>query len=403
MLEATKVNLDNGIPLYYIKAGKQPVMRLEIIFMAGKWYESQPGLSYFTGKTITEGTLSYSARQIASLFDQLGAFVEITPGFDRVTLTIHLLTRHLPAILPIMKEIITSPTFRKPELENIKKRKRQQLLVDLEKNSFVAARNFTKKIFGENHPYGRILNLENIDDFETEMVGTYFWNNFKGNYEIIISGKVGEKEIQLINEYLTKDPVKPGSSTESFSIKYRPSTYYEEKEGSLQSSIRIGMPFIHRRHQDYLDMVIVNEILGGYFGSRLMRNIREDKGFTYGIRSGISNLKHAGFWSVSTEVKKQYRDQTINEIHKEIQLLKQTPVSEEELETVKNYMSGTFISAIDTPFALADKFKTIHYSGLDYDYYERYFQSINNITAERIQELSRKYLIKEQMTTVIVG
>ena len=150
-------------------------------------------------------------------------------------------------------------------------------------------------------------------------------------------------------------------------------------------------------------MVIVNEILGGYFGSRLMRNIREDKGFTYGIRSGISNLKHAGFWSVSTEVKKQYRDQTINEIHKEIQLLKQTPVSEEELETVKNYMSGTFISAIDTPFALADKFKTIHYSGLDYDYYERYFQSINNITAERIQELSRKYLIKEQMTTVMVG
>ena len=142
--EAVCQKLDNGIPLFYVNAGQQPVMRFELVFEAGKWFEDTPGLSYFTGKMLTEGTKSYSAHEIATRFEAMGAFVEVNCGFDHITLTIHLLTRHLHKILPLVQEMVWQPSFSDVELQKLKHRKKQSLLVDLQKNSFVAARQFTK-------------------------------------------------------------------------------------------------------------------------------------------------------------------------------------------------------------------------------------------------------------------
>ena len=401
--EAKQVTLDNGVSLFYINAGQQPVIRLEIIFMAGKWFEAQPGQSFFTAKMLTEGTESYSAKEIAGLFDEFGAFVDVTPGFDRVTVTIHLLTRHLQGVLPLVKEVISTPIFKQSELESAKKRKRQQLLVDLEKNNFLAAQMFTEKIFGAEHPYGRLLKEEQIQSIERQTIVDFFHQHFRGNYEVIMCGKVGKHEVDLVNRFLGQEPSRVLTEVKVDPLPYVPSYSYEAKENSLQSSIRLGMPFINRNHEEYLDMIVVNEILGGYFGSRLMSNIREQKGYTYGIRSVVSSLKHASFWAVSTDVKKQFWQQTLEEVHLELSNLKSHKVPEEELVTVKNYMLGTFVSSIDTPFALADKFKTIHYSGLDYGYFLQYFQSIKEIDVDRVLALSQKYLLQENITTVVVG
>ncbi len=395
--------LDNGIRLFFVNAGPQPAMRLEIIFNAGKWYETKPGLSYFTGKMLTEGTEKKTAQEISTLFDELGAFVEVISGFDHITLTVHLLTRHLATLLPLIAELISQPAFRDSELQNIKRLKKQQLLVDLQKTSFVAAQKFTHKVFGKEHPYGKLLDIENIDSTSVEMATKFYEEQLKGNFEIVVSGKVEEKDLKMISELFGQGPKLCGKSPEAHTCNYETSELWIEKEDSLQSSIRMGMTFINRNHPDYLEMLVVNEILGGYFGSRLMRNIREDKGYTYGIRSGISCLKQASLWVVSTDVKKEFRDQTINEIIREIQILHHETVPQEELTSVKNYMLGTFISETDTPFAVADKFKTIHYSGLDYNYYKRYFQTIQEIDPERIQELAQKYLVVKNLNKVVVG
>ena len=401
--EAKKVAFDNGLSLFYINAGQQPVVRLEVVFKAGKWFESIPGQSYFTGKMLTEGTKSFTAKEIAGLFDAYGAFVEVVPGFDRVTLTLHLLTRHLPSILPVLREVVTEPSFQQKELDTIKTRKKQQLLVDLEKNSFVAAQRFTENIFGINHPYGRLLSQSNIEAIERQSVIDFFQKQFSGNYEVIMCGAIGENELELVNKYLGQTPKRTANDIQVTFQPYEATKVFKEKEDSLQSSVRLGMPFINRSHKDYLEMIVVNEILGGYFGSRLMRNIRENKGYTYGIRSVISCLDQASFWTVSTDVKKQFWKQTLEEISYEIGVLRNQQVPKEELETVKNYMLGTFVSSIDTPFALADKFKTIHYSGLDYRYYQQYFKTIKEIDQDRILELSQEYLREEAMTTVVIG
>jgi len=401
--EAQRLILDNGIPLFYISAGKQPVMRLEIIFNSGKWFEYIPGQSYFTAKMLTEGTEYHSASEVAAFFDEKGVFVEVECGFDHVTLTVHLLSKQLHAVLPLIREMVDAPGFRPSELESLKARKRQKLLVDLGKNSFLAARNFTEKIFGAHHPYGRVLNPEDINSMGPEMVSGFYRERMKGNFEIILSGMVTDEHIEYINTALGQGLFNKLVSPLISSSTYAPASCIIEKEESLQSSIRLGMPIIDKHHPDFLEMLVVNEILGGYFGSRLMRNIREEKGFTYGVRSTINCLSQANLWIVSTDVKKEFRNRTLEEINKEITILQEQPVPDAELETVKNYMLGTFVSSFDTPFALADKFKNIHYSGLKYDYYQRYFHTIRNIKSERIIELSQKYLLPENFTTVVVG
>ncbi len=401
--EVKEVSLNNGVPLFYLNAGQQPVMRLEIIFNAGKWFETKPGLSYFTGKMLTEGTTSKSAQEISMVFDNLGAFMEVIPGFDRITLTIHLLTKHLATLLPVIAEIISKPAFRDAELRNIKQLKKQQLLVDLEKNSFIAAQKFTENVFGKEHPYGRSLNSDNIDNTTVELVSEFYVKQLEGNFEIVVAGKVTEDDLKRINEVIGQIPKFSRLEPPLLPYKYKPSSLLVEKEESLQSSVRMGMTFINRHHPDFNAILVVNEILGGYFGSRLMRNIREDKGYTYGIHSGISCLKHNSMLVISTEVKKEFRDQTINEIIKEIKILQNELVPNEELDTVKNYMLGTFISETDTPFALADKFKTIHYSGLDYGFYQNYVQTIMKIDNIKIQQLAQEYLVLENLSKVVVG
>lgn len=395
--------LDNGIPLYYVNAGKQPVMRLEIIFPAGKLFEKHPGASYFTGKMLTEGTRSHSAPEIASFFDQLGAHVEVTSGFDRITLAVHLLARHLPTILQMVEEMISQPAFSESELENLRHRKQQQLLVDLKKNSYQAAQTFTSKIFGSEHPYGRVLSPDAIDNINVDMVSDFYGSNLTGSCEILVSGSVKEEDIDCINDALGKKTREKKEVTAPSPDKYVPSRTHQNIDESLQSSIRVGMPFISRDHPDFLGMLVVNEILGGYFGSRLMRNIREEKGYTYGVHSSINCLSNAAIWAVSTDVKKTVQQQTLQEVEKEIEILRTRLVPDQELETVKNYMMGTFVSSLDSPFAIADKFKIIHYSRLGYDYFDSYFKTVKNIDSLSIRELSRQYLKLENMTEVVVG
>ena len=401
--EAVFRKLDNGIPLFYINAGQQPVMRLELVFEAGKWFEDTAGLSYFTGKMLTEGTKRFSAQEIATRFEAMGAFVEVNCGFDHITLIIHLLTRQLEEILPLVQEMVWQPSFLDGELQKLKDRKKQSLLVDLQKSSFVAARQFTKMVFGENHPYGRILEVEQVDSIHRDQLSHFHQQYMSGHFEIILSGMISDNHLESINLALGQHHIEKIAPKSVKKTAYSASHYLLDKEDSLQSSIRVGMPYIPRQHPDYLEMLVVNEILGGYFGSRLMSNIREDKGYTYGIRSGIRCLAHDSIWVVSTDVKKQFREQTLEEIKKEINKLQTKLVPKSELETVKNYMLGTLVSSLDTPFALADKFKTIHYSGLDYGYYEAYFEIVNQIDQERIRELCLQYLQWENMTSVVVG
>jgi predicted Zn-dependent peptidase len=176
-----------------------------------------------------------------------------------------------------------------------------------------------------------------------------------------------------------------------------------EKKGTVQSAISIGSSTINKRHIDYHGLKILNTILGGYFGSRLMKNIREDKGFTYGINSSVSSLDLSGYKVISTEVGQKNLQRTIDEIYNEISLLQSVPVEKDELDIVRNYMSGEMVRMFDGPFALAESFKSVWEFGLDNSYYHSFAEKIKTIDPDEITELAQTYYNIDELYQVTAG
>lgn len=399
--------LSNGYKLHWLNAGEQPVIRIELIFKAGNWYESGKGTSYFTLKMMNEGTSRRSAREINEYVDQYGAFIEFNHGQDRVNITLYTVTKHLPKLLPLLQELLTDSVFPEKELQNLKKITAQNLKVNAEKTSYVAQTRFRELLFGEMHPYGRNLYEQDIEGIEAPQLRTYYQSNIRSQVcDILLCGNIDEATLGLIRNIFEQIPVKQDIQQNGLVNPVVPFTNSKntlEKEGSLQSSIRIGKRLFTRQHPDYFKMLVLNEVFGGYFGSRLMKNIREEKGFTYGISSNLVTLRQEGFLVIGTDVKKEYTGLTIEEIYKEIEILKTEPVGEEELQTVKNYMIGSFAGSLNSPFAIADNFKTIYFEGLTYDFFDHYIENILHTTAQDLLYLSHTYLQPDSMLEVVVG
>lgn len=403
---AQAFTLDNGLPLRVVNAGEQPVVRLETIFRAGAWHETVPGAAQFAVRMLNEGTRHRTAAQISEAFDQYGAFTEFSPGNDRSTLTVYCLARHLPTLLPILREVVQEAIFPETELETQKSISRQNLKVNLEKTAFVATQRFKERVFGPSHPYGRSQQDEVIAAISRETIVDFYEKRLVGQpFTLFLSGRVSEAEVKLLNDVFgteklaseaPKSPAHPVRVT-----KHDPELV--ERPESVQSSVRVGKRLFNRQHPDYFRFLVLNEVLGGYFGSRLMRNIREDKGFTYGIHSSLTSLAHEGYFTIGTDVKKENTLQTLDEIRKEIGVLQTDLVPADELETVRNYMLGAFVGSLNTPFEIADRLKTIYFDNLPEDFYETYVEHLLAVTPEEVRETARQHLNLNSLQEVVVG
>ena len=398
--------LPNGIKLHWLNAGEQPALRLELIFAAGNWHEPQKGVSYFTAKMLNEGTSTRTAAQINEYVDQFGAFLELNHGVERINVTLYALNKHLPALLPLVVDIITDSVFPEAELENLKNITQQNIRVNSEKTAFLAQNRFKELIFGPEHPYGKSIHPADIPGIHSGLLKPYFEDRLKGKpFDIVLSGMITDEVLAQVTGVFGQLPVATSGANAAAAKTIAESSRAEviEKAGSLQSSLRVGKLLFTRRHPDYFKMMVLNEILGGYFGSRLMKNIREDKGFTYGIHSSLVTHQREGYLVIGTDVKREFTGQTLDEIRKEIRILQTEPVGEEELRTVQSYMIGSFAGSVTTSFALADHFKTIYFDGLDYAFYEHYIEHIQQTTAEDLLQLANKYLNIDSLSEVVVG
>ncbi len=403
---AEKIILDNAIPLYTIRAGEQPVMRLELIFDAGSRFDVIGGESLFVSKMLTEGTKNHKAAEISEFFDQYGAFTEISQSFERLAITVHGLTKHLTKLLPMLKEMISESIFPEAEFAVQKNIASQTLKVNLEKTAFVASQTFREQIFGSKHPYGKSVNQAIIENITSEAVREFYAKQISGKlFTIFLSGSFSEEEIKGLNEVFGQ---MLASSPEKLEEKFPESPKVGEnllvnRPENLQSSIRLGRRLFNRSHPDFFKFIVTNTIFGGYFGSRLMKNIREEKGFTYGISSSLIPQKEGGYLIIGTDVKKEFTQQTIDEIHKEIVRLQTEQISENELETAKNYMIGSFVGSLNTPFEVADRQKVIILENLPADFYQNYIQQVNAVSAEDVMQIANNYLKTEELCEVVVG
>jgi len=395
-----------SIPVYFLKSGDQPIIRLEFVFKAGSWYENKNGLSFLTAKMLSEGSQNYSSKEIAEKIANNGAFLEIHHGLDVVNVTFFLLEKHILTLFPIIVEVLTEPIFPEHELANLKNITNQNLEVNKEKGQFLSSVEFRKVLFGNGHPYGRQYWQEDISKIDSTEIAEYYRNCFHtGNLEIFASGQFdGDKLLGLLENYFHSNATRTGTTSKTVAYNLPiPNKVLVEKPDFLQSSIRIGRHTAPRASREFPDLMILNEIFGGFFGSRLMKNIREDKGYTYGIHSSVHAMHQATYLVVGTDVKKENTVQTLEEMWKEMRRLQTELVKEDELDTVKAYMLGKFVNSINTPFSLMDKFKIIHFAGLEYKYFDHYMSRLQAISPLEVRELALNTFKEEEFCQVVVG
>lgn len=398
--------LDNGVPVYSVDAGAQEVLQVELIFYAGNWFEQQRSVAAATNFMLKNGTSSRTAFQINEDFEYYGAYCSRACYNEVAVVTVSALSKYLPALLPVIRDMVTDSVFPEEELNIYKQNSKQRLSVNLQKSDFVAARLSDAYIYGEEHPYGRYTHMEDIEALDTAMLKDYFQQYYvNGQCVIFVSGKPPlDLQEQLNTNFGQLGLGKPAFAVNNIATapaaekKYR----IQNDLDGVQGSIRILRPFPNRHHPDFMKVMVLNTLFGGYFGSRLMSNIREDKGYTYGVHSYVQNHLQESAWLITAEAGKDVYEAAIDEVYKEMKLLREELVDEEELSLVRNYLMGTILGDLDGPFQIMGRWKNLILNSLDEKYFYRSIETIKNINAEELRELAKKYLEPEEFYELVV-
>jgi predicted Zn-dependent peptidase len=406
LIKPEKIILANGLPLYIINAGTQDLCKIEIIYNAGSVYQQKALTALATNSLMREGTKNYTTEQISEIFDFYGAYFESNTDRFTASFSLYTLNKNLQHVFPVFADIQLNPIFPQKEFELFKENQLQKFKINQQKVEVIARTHFPTILFGPNHRYGKQIKEQDYQLLTLNDIYQFYADNYLNKISyIVLSGKINSQHIELIKKYFESFTLEKNALDTSYWVA-SPSnkqSVFIEKSDAIQSAIRIGRPLFSKNHPDYFGFQVLNTVLGGYFGSRLMTNIREEKGYTYGIGSGILPLPKGGMFFISTEVGKTVTENAITEIYKEIKQLREKLIPEEELNIVKNYMLGTFLKSVEGPFAQAEKFKAIYDFNLTYEYYKNYLNTVKNISSKELIKLANKYLQESDLFQLVVG
>ncbi len=401
--------LDNGLPVYIFTSQDQPLVKAEFVFK--NTFDSQtenPLLNTALSALMKEGTSRMSSAEIAEKVDYYGAFLVPDFSFDYTCYTLYTLNKYVPQVLPLLYDILVDAQFPDLELNNFKRTNRQNLQISLQKNDFVAKQMFYQTLFGNNR-YGATVTDKALSDLNrTDLAELYAQQIQPHNCTLFLSGNITSDVIREVSDYFGSKwknslPIGTVGHGIKLSAEYDTTLRYQERNDAVQSAIRLGRHSLKRCDKNYPALQFVNTLFGGYFGSRLMRNIREDKGYTYGIGSSAVTFAHTGMLVISTQVGTEVTTLTLKEIEKEMYLMQNELASESEIKLVKNYMLGAMLGSLESIFSHADKFKAVHLSGMDLSYYTYYTQVLHAMDAHKVQAIAQEYLRYEDMVKVVVG
>jgi predicted Zn-dependent peptidase len=398
--------LSNATPVYAMHGGQQEVMRIEWVFAAGNWFESKNLVAATTNFLLKNGTSTRSAFAINEEIDFYGASLTRQCYSETAVITLHCLSKHVEQLLPVVADLITEACFPSNEIDIYKKMQVQRLEVNLRKCDFVANRLMDELLYGAAHPYGISSSAASYEAITQEDLTTFYRSHYvNGQCIIFISGNIPSETEGWLEKFFGTLPF---GKKDAGHIMHAVAAASEKKHhvindtNGVQGAIRIGRHFPDRHHADFAKVLVLNNILGGYFGSRLMSNIREDKGYTYGIHSYLQPHKQQSAWIISTEAGREVSQSTIDEIYKEMALLRQEPPDDEELYLVRNYMMGSLLGDLDGPFQQMSRWKTYILNDLPHDYFTASIETIKNISGEELMALANKYLTPESFYELLV-
>lgn len=397
-------SLRNGVPVYAFNGGAEEVMSVEWVFWSGNSYESANLEAATANFLLRNGTSSRTAFQINDFFEYHGAFLQRSCFNETATISLHGLSKHMDRLLPVVRELIVDSVMPADELATYVQNMKQRLVVSLKKCDFVAGRLIDAYLFGEEHPYGKYTKAEDFDRLSTEQLLSFYDRYYRnGEFMLFVAGKLPSNFREELDKQFGDLPNrKVDRPVHAFHPATQKKYRIENDPNGVQGAIRLARAFPHRTHPDFQPALVLNTLFGGFFGSRLMSNIREDKGYTYGIHSYLMNLMQCSGWMISTEAGKEVCAATIEEVYKEMEILREELVEADELSLVKNYLMGSLLGDLDGPFQIIGRWKNLILNDCTDEYFYKTIQTIKSITPEQLRDLSRQYLREEDFYELVV-
>lgn len=400
--------LNNGTEVHMLQHGTVEVAEVQIVFKTGTAYQDKIGQARYTASNMAEATASFTNQQLAEKLDDYGAWISNDTAQEFISMNLTSLERHLPHTLPLLQEVLMAPAFPEAEFNNMKARNLQKLQVESKRKTYIARKEFGHLLFGTDHPSGASIGPRELNDLQLTDLHAFYQKHLQpGNWFITVVGRFDEENVlKQLDELFGNQALHANGELKSRALTtpiLNGKGRHLFREEGMQSAITVGHLGFKRNHPDFDGMNFVDTLLGGFFGSRLMKNIREDKGYTYGIRSGWVAGKHTGYLIISSQVGNEYAENTIDEIRKEMQKLRVDLCSTEEMDLVKNYMLGSSISQRETPFQLGSliRFSIIHEIG--FDRLNQKNANILNLTSYDVLKLASEYLKPDDLLEVVCG
>jgi zinc protease len=403
-----KHTLSNGVEVFSIDMGGEDTLMLNWVFFAGNWYEKKKMSASATNYLLKNGTSRLTAFGVNEHFEYYGSYLNRNCYNETAELTLHCLNKHVNELVPVVAEIITDSVFPEEELSIYKQNSQQRLKVSLQKCEFVAGQLIDAYLFGEDHPYGKYSRLTDYEELRREEIIEFYKRYYQeGRCVIFAAGKLPADLFDQLEQYFGKLPLRPHTANDETIVHdVLPATQKKQHitidPQGVQSAIRIARPFPNRHHPDFQKAMVLNNVYGGFFGSRLMTNIREEKGYTYGIYSYLMNHVERSGWMISTEAGRDVSDATVSEIYKEMKRIREDLVDEDELMVTRNYMIGTILGDLDGPFQVAARWKNLILNGLDETYFYKSIETIKTVSPEELQQVADRYLRPEEFYELLV-
>ena len=402
--QAVRHTAPNGTPIYAINCPEYEVVRVSFVFHAGTITQRHPFTASATANMLAEGSENMTSQQIAERLDYYGSYFDINIDRDYSYITFCTLSKFFAQTAEVIEEVILRPTFPEREVSIYSAKRRQQLTIERRKVETIARENFAQAIFGKSHPYGISYPESAYDTLCREDINEHYQRRYTAeNCIVICSGSISEDVLKRITDITAQIH----NSAEKDEIAFPPfDTQHEvlvQHNGAVQSSIRMGRLLFTRAHEDFIPMQVLSTTLGGYFGSRLMQNLRERNGFTYGVFSAMVNFQNTGYLAIATQVGTEVTERALEEIAAEIEILRTELIPDEELELVKNIMAGEMMRILDGPFGIADVTTENILCGFDNSHIADNLSRIRTTTPEEIRALAQKYLDPNDIVTVVAG
>jgi predicted Zn-dependent peptidase len=404
-----ETTLANGLKVVVFEDRKLPLVSFRLIFRSGDIHEPTDavGLNSAVASMLSEGTESYSSRQLAEEIERLGASLSANSGSDTTSISASSLTLYASDILRLMAEMILKPTFPEEELDLYRRNTIEGLKFQRSQAGFLADEQVSRIIFG-NHPYSKVSpKAEDIEKITREMLVAHQARVFVPNNAVfIIVGDVDKDN--FIKEIESHFAEWESGEVEGFAFDKMPSRTEKtltivDRKGSAQSNIVLANPAIERNNPDYFRALVMNQILGAGASSRIFMNLREEKGYTYGAYSKFDSRRLAGAFEATAEVRTAVTGDSLKEFFYELNRIRDEKVSEEELQDAKNFLAGVFPIRAETQEGLTNLIVQQQIYDLPSDYLQTYRDRVNEITIEDVAQAANKYVQPEQMAIVIVG